>query len=112
MQARFPLRAQDQQKPQRHACYPPYLGPRRSAAFRQLLAAGSREAAHPLLRWLLAQAPLLGRRAFVGHHLSLPEVGAGGGAVMGRQLLAPGMAAFQICCPSHGRLGLLSTASY
>lgn len=48
--------------------------PRRSA-FRQLLAAGDREAAHPLLRWLLAQGPLLGKRAYVGYHLTLPEVG-------------------------------------
>jgi hypothetical protein len=45
-----------------------------SAAFRQLLPAGSPEAALPLLRWLLPQAPLLTKRAFVGYHLMLPEV--------------------------------------
>lgn len=44
------------------------------ASFRGLLAAGSRDAGHPLLRWLLAQAPLLSTRAYVGHHLTMPEV--------------------------------------
>jgi hypothetical protein len=56
----------------------PHPSPPRSAAFRALLAAGDRGAVHPLLRWLLAQGPLLTRRAFVGHHLTLPEASGTG----------------------------------
>lgn len=48
----------------------------RRPAFWQLLAAGDRDAVHPLLRWLLSQGGLLTKRAFVGHHLTFPQVRA------------------------------------
>ncbi|KAF8065737.1 IFT81 [Scenedesmus sp. PABB004] len=42
--------------------------------FRQLLAAADRDTVHGVLKWVLAQGAALEKTAFVGFHLSLPEV--------------------------------------
>lgn len=46
--------------------------------FKQQLAAGDRDTVHDVLKWLLSQGQAtLEKRAFVGFHLSLPEVRGG-----------------------------------
>lgn len=47
----------------------------RSATFRSQLVAGDRDVVLAVLKWVLAQAPaMLAKRAYVGHHLSIPDV--------------------------------------
>nr|4LVR_A Chain A, Intraflagellar transport protein 81 [Chlamydomonas reinhardtii] len=41
--------------------------------FRQLVAAGDRETLYQILRWVVPQAQLLEKRAFVGYYLSFPD---------------------------------------
>lgn len=50
-----------------------WLLPHRQA-FQQLLLAGDRQLVTTLLQWTLPQPELLAKRAFVGHHLTLPAV--------------------------------------
>ncbi|PNW70526.1 hypothetical protein CHLRE_17g723600v5 [Chlamydomonas reinhardtii] len=42
--------------------------------FRQLVAAGDRETLYQILRWVVPQAQLLEKRAFVGYYLSFPDM--------------------------------------
>lgn len=42
--------------------------------FRQLLAAGDKEAVYPILKWVLPQSAQLEKRAVVGYYLSSPEM--------------------------------------
>ena len=44
------------------------------ATFEELLVAGDRELVLPLLKWAVQQPDLLRKRAFVGHHLTPPDV--------------------------------------
>lgn len=57
------------------ACTPPHLRAcRNRATFRELLAEGDRDVVHGVLKWVLTQGQALEKRAFVGYHLTMPEV--------------------------------------
>jgi intraflagellar transport protein 81 len=45
------------------------------AEFKQLLAAGDRDVVYAVIKWVVAQGPVLEKRTFVGFYLSFPEVG-------------------------------------